>query len=128
MQSILSLAVEFMLVVITVSIIQFLVLVFRNPRRPQWLRGSFIESAAVICIVMGITVAVAILASGLIGAGLNVFVSLVVSALVPLAVAFGNWRLFQVGERLRHAEAGASPFASLSDTRQSADPTQPASR
>ena len=127
MQSILSLAVEFMLVAITVSIIQFLVLVFRNPRRPQWLRHSFVESAAVICIVMGITVAVAILASGLIGAGSNVFVSLVVSALVPLTVAFGNWRLFQVGERLRRAEAGASPFASLSDARQSADPVQPAS-
>jgi hypothetical protein len=128
MQSILSLTVEFALVAITVSAIQFLVLLFRNPRRPQWLRGSIIESAAVICIVMGITVAVAILASGLIGAGLNVFVSLVVSAIVPLAVAFGNWRLFQVGERLRHAETGASPFAPLSDKRQSADPAQPASR
>jgi hypothetical protein len=128
MQTILSLAGEFVLVAITVSVIQFLVLVFRNPRRPQWSRGSFIESTAVICIVMGITVAVAILASGLIGAGSNVFVSLVVSALVPLTVAFGNWRVFQVGERLRRAEAGASPFASLTDTRQSADPAQPASR
>jgi hypothetical protein len=127
MQTILSLAVEFALVAITVSVIQFLVLVFRNPRRPQWLWSSFIESAAVICIVMGITVAVAILASGLIGAGLNVFASLVVSALVPITVAFGNWRAFQVGERLRRAEAGASPFASLSDARQSADPVQPAS-
>jgi hypothetical protein len=76
---------------------------------------------------MGVTLSVAILASGLIGAGLNVFVSLVVSALVPITVAFGNWRAFQVGERLRRAEAGASPFASLSDARQSADPVQPAS-
>jgi len=127
MQSILSLAVEFILVAITVSVIQFLVLVFRNPRRSQWLRHSFIESSAVICIVMGVTLSVAILASGLIGAGLNVFVSLVVSALVPITVAFGNWRVFQVGERLRCAEAGESPFASLSDTRQSADPVLPAS-
>jgi hypothetical protein len=127
MEIILSLAFEIALVVIAVGIVQFLVLVFRNTHRPQWLRSSFVESTAVIAIVMGITLSVAILATGLMGSGLNVFVALVVAMGVPLVVALTIWRIFRIGERLRRADAGGSPFAPLSDAPQGTDPTQPAS-
>jgi hypothetical protein len=127
MEMLLSLAAEFALVIIAVSAVQFLVLVFRNSRRPAWLRHSFIESTAVITIVMGITLTVAILASGLIASGINVMVSLAIATVLPIAVAIANWRIFRVGERLRRADAGASPFASLSAAPQSGDPTQAAS-
>jgi hypothetical protein len=115
MQTLFSLILEIALVAITVSIIQLLVLVFRNAHRPQWLRHGFAESVAVIGIVMGITLSVATLVAGLVGAGVNVFVTLVVAAMVPLAVAFVNDRLFRVRDRLRRAETGASPFAPLAD-------------
>jgi drug/metabolite transporter (DMT)-like permease len=127
MQTILSLAVEFVLVAIAVSNIQLLVLVFRNPLRPEWLRHSFVESTAVICIVMGITLSIAILASGLIASGMNVFVSLVLSTTWPFVVAIANWRVFRIGERLRRADMGASPFGSSSSMTPVADPARRAS-
>lgn len=124
MQTILSLVVELAFVAIVVSLIQLLVLVFRSARRPRYLRSGFAESAAVIGIVMGITLSVAMLVAGLIAAGANVFVSLVIAAIVPLAVAFVNERLFHIRDRLQRAEAGDSPFTS----RQAAPPANPSQR
>lgn len=122
MQTTLSLVFELVFVAATVSIIQLLVLAFRNPHRPQWLRGGFAESVAVLGIVMGLTLSTAMLIAGLVGSGANVFVSLVIAALVPFAVAFVNARLFHLRERLRRAEAGASPFTPFS-----ANPSRPSS-
>lgn len=122
MQTIVSLVFELFFVAATVSIIQLLVLAFRNPHRTQWLRRGFTESVAVLGIVMGLTLSVAMLIAGLVGSGANVFISLVIAALVPFAVAFVNERVFHLRERLRRAEAGASPFAPLF-----ANPSRPSS-
>src|SRR5690606_2348484 len=83
MQSILSLTLEFVFVVALVSAIQLLVLIFRNPHRPQWLRQSLVESVAVIGIVSGLTLSMASLVAGLVGTGANVFVSLILTVAAP---------------------------------------------
>jgi predicted Na+-dependent transporter len=113
MQSILSLTLEFVFVAAVVSIIQLLVLVFRNPHRPQWLRQSLAESVAVIGIVMGLTLSMASLVAGLVGAGGSVFVSLILTFAVPFAVALVNERLFHLRERLRRADSGGRPLRRL---------------
>jgi len=124
MQTIFSLIVELVFVAAVVGVIQVLVLMFRNPHRPSWLRQSLTESVAVIGIVMGLTLSMASLVAGLVGVGGNVFVSLILTAAVPFAVALVNERLFRLRERLRRAETGKSPFAPLADQAHPVDPAQ----
>lgn len=127
MQTIVSLIVELAFVAIVVSTIQLLVLIFRNPHRPQWLRHGGIEAVAVLIIVAGITLSVATLVTGPVGAGVNVFASLIIAAITPIAVAIVNQRIFHVRERLRRSDVGASPFAPLADGEPDPDPTPQAS-
>jgi hypothetical protein len=127
MQTIVSLIVELAFVAIVVSAIQLLVLVFRNPHRPQWLRYGGTEAIAVLIIVAGVTLSIATLVSGLVGAGVNVFASLIIAAVTPIAVAIANQRIFQVRKRLRRTDAGESPFAPLDEERSLAAPSNRAS-
>lgn len=127
MQTIVSLIVELAFVAIVVCAIQFIVLVFRNPHRPQSLRYGGTEAVAVLFIVAAVTLSIATLVSGLVGAGVNVFASLIIAAIVPIAVAIANQRLFKIGERLRRSDAGVSPFAPLDGGRPGSDPTPQAS-
>jgi drug/metabolite transporter (DMT)-like permease len=76
---------------------------------------------------MGITLSIAILTSGLIASGTNVFVSLVLSAAWPFVVAIASWQVFRIGERLRRADMGASPFGASSSTPPVVDPARRAS-
>src|SRR5690606_12681976 len=119
--------VELAFVAIVVSAIQLLVLIFRNPYRPHWLRYGGTEAVAVLLIVAGITLSVATLVTGLVGAIGNVFASLIIAAFIPIAVAMVNQRVFRIGERLRLSDAGASPFGPLADGDVHSDPTSPAS-
>lgn len=127
MQTIISLIAELVFVAIVVSAVQLLVLIFRNPQRPRWLRYGGTEAIAVLFIVAGFTLSIATLVSGLVGAGVNVFVSLILAAAVPIAVAIVNQRVFRIGERLRRSDAGASPFGPLADGEPQPVPTSRAS-
>jgi hypothetical protein len=127
MQTIVSLIVELAFVAIVVSAIQLLVLIFRNPHRPQWLRYGGTEAVAVLLIVAGVTLSIATLITGLVGAIGNVFASLIIAAIIPIAVAMVNQRIFRIGERLRRSDAGVSPFGPLADGHVHPDPASPAS-
>lgn len=117
-----AVAIEFVAVAAVVSAIELIVLLFRNPLRPRWLRTSLAESVAVLAIVMGLTFVLATFISGMIGAGLNVFVALVAGVCIPVLVAVVNERLFGIRERLRRADAGQSPFGVKLGVAPGADP------
>jgi hypothetical protein len=120
MEFVFSLLAEIVAVVIVVSGIQFTVLAFRNPHRPQWMRSGLSEALIVLAIVTGISFSVAMLISGLENAGVHVIPAVIAGVLFPLAVVLANEKIFGIRKRLRWAADGQSPFRSQAAARQPA--------
>jgi hypothetical protein len=93
-----------------VSFTQFIVLVFRNPLRPQWLRINALYSPVIIAVIATGVLVFAGLVAALAGAGLHVLAALAAALVLMIAVTVANARIFGIRERLERADAGASPF------------------
>lgn len=105
-----SLIGELVALAAVVSGIQFAVLAFRNPLRAAWLRTSLAESVTVVTIVGALTLTVALVISGLVALGTNIFVAIAGGLLLPIAIGYANDRLFSLRARLKLCDAGRSPF------------------
>lgn len=100
-------------VVAVVAGLLSMMLVLRNPLSPRWLRS---ELAA-----QGLSIAFVALFSFAVGRALTDMITmnvpLLFASLVTLGVLFVSgtlfWSAFRIGERLRRADAGHSPFERL---------------
>lgn len=113
MDLIATLLMEILALIGTVLFIGLLVLVFRNPHRPQWLRTDFVQTNVAVVLVGVSCLSVAYLIKGLVGVGIDVFTSIGISLALPVAVGIAAARLTDFRERLRRADAGESPFYGL---------------
>lgn len=110
MELALALAVGIVSVVTFIAVAALLVVVFRNPFGPAWLKRdapaitvSVLMSAAVAG-VTGLTI------SSFVGAGLNLISAAIVTIALFVLSGLAVGRLFHVRERLRRADADQSPF------------------
>lgn len=110
MKAIFAVVAETAALVTVVGVIQFLVLFFRSPHRPRWLRTELMEIVTANSFVLALTFGIAAELSGLVAGGANAFLAIALTAAIVLGSAFAIWRIFGVGERLRRADAGESPF------------------
>jgi hypothetical protein len=91
-------------------LILFTLLAFRNPHRPGWLRTDFTESVAVSGLLTVTAFIWTFHISGLLDAGVSIFVAPVITPIIVLIFGFVVWRLFGIGERLARTRKGQSPF------------------
>lgn len=110
MDTIITLVAETFLIVVTVSIAQLLMLVFRNPHRPAILHHE--APAIMISIILVVSFGVAVLAEvhGLTQANFDPLLSLILAFALIIGTGWVNWRVFGLTERLQRADAGESPF------------------
>jgi hypothetical protein len=88
-------------------------LVLRNPHNPAGMKSEFMAQAASLAPVAMIAGAIAWAMTSMTDAGLHI----VNAALITMAVIAASgcllWFAFGIGERLRRAEAGRSPFEAI---------------
>ena len=106
-------SVELAGLVAAIGAIMFAILSMRNPFAPRWMRTDVAAEAASLALVGVISLAVAFALKGLIAAGLNFFGAAgVIFGIIVVATVL-LWTIFRVGERLKRADHGRSPFEEL---------------
>ncbi|HUE47445.1 MAG TPA: hypothetical protein VMO81_14450 [Aestuariivirgaceae bacterium] len=110
MSSIIQILPEVAVVVALVGVILFTGLAFRNPLRAPWLKRDSASTGAALAISSAVCFGAGYLIAGSIAAGLGVAMAIGLTVAVFLGSGFVIWRVFEIGERLRRADAGQSPF------------------
>ena len=90
----------------------FVILVFRDPTRPTWLRWNWVAVAASIAIAAAFTVALGTMIAASVSAGFGVGSAILLTVAIAGAAGYAMVRGFNLGERLRRCDAGQSPFSS----------------
>jgi hypothetical protein len=85
--------------------------VLRNPLGPNWLRSEFIAQAAALVLTAGACLGIPNAVMGLTDANMHYGVAVILTSAVFAASSYILWRAFNIGERLKRAESGRSPFA-----------------
>ena len=101
---------EMAVVVAIVAAILFTGVAYRNPSRPRWMYRDSASTAASLAISAAVCFGAGYMIAGGIAAGLGVATAIGLTIAVFLGAGIVIWRLFDVGERLRRADAGQSPF------------------
>ena len=101
---------EMAVVVAIVAAILFAGVAYRNPFRPRWMDRDWASTAAALAISSAVCFGAGYMIAGSISAGLGVPTAVGLTVALFLAAGYVIWRLFDVGERLRRADAGQSPF------------------
>jgi hypothetical protein len=101
---------ETITLVAVVTAIVFCVLGFRNPFRPAWMKRAGIDNLAAMGIAAALAFVIGFEISGLAAAGLPAAYAMAFTIALVIGTAFAVIRLLGVGERLRRADAGESPF------------------
>lgn len=110
MSSIIQILPEVAVVVALVGTILFTGLAFRNPLRASWLHRDSASTAAALAISSAVCFGAGYMIAGSIAAGLGVATAIGLTIAAFLGSGYVMWRFFDVGERLRRADAGQSPF------------------
>lgn len=101
-------------------------LVLRNPLGPQILQTDFAAQTAGLVLTAAVLVAAVYAHQELVAAGLDAAAAAAAVVAVIAASVVLFWKAFRVGERLRRADEGRSPFERLRDTARSEQhPPQP---
>ena len=108
--SIIQILPEVAVVVALVAAILFTGLAFRNPLRAQWLHRDSAATGAALAISAAVCFGAGYMIAGSIAAGWSVATALILTITVFLGSGYVIWRVFKIGERLRRADAGQSPF------------------
>lgn len=111
MNTLIQILPETVLLAAIAGAIQLVTLAFRNPFRPDWLRRDWVGSAAAIAIAAAISLGLGVMVTGVLAAGFGAGAAVAFTLAIGFAAAYAIWRGFGVGERLRRADAGQSPFA-----------------
>lgn len=110
MRNVIQILPEVAVVVAIVGAILFTGLVFRNPFRPSWLRRDVTSIAAALAISGAVCFGAGYMIAGTIAAGFDVVTALVLTLAVFIGSGLAIARGFDIGGRLRLADAGLSPF------------------
>lgn len=110
MSSIIQILPEVAVVVALVGAILFTGLAFRNPLRSRWLHRDSAATGAALAISGAVCFGAGYMIAGTIAAGLGVAMAIGLTVAVFLGSGFATWRVFEIGQRLRSADAGLSPF------------------
>jgi hypothetical protein len=97
-------------VIASVLFVQFVILLMRDPHHPAWLNGETAQWIVAVAVVTIGCFSIGLLVAGMVAAGVELYVTLAVSAALPIAVAFVSARVFGFRERLERADAGHSAF------------------
>jgi len=103
---------EIAVLVGVIGAILFVVLVFRDPSRPQWLRWNWVAIAASIAVAAVFTVALGVMIAASVSAGFGVGSAILLTVAIAGAAGYAMVRGFNIGARLRRCDAGQSPFSS----------------
>lgn len=104
---------EMAAVVAIVAAILFTGVAYRNPFRPRWMYRDSASTAASLAISSAVCFGAGYMISGSISAGLGVATAIGLTVALFLGAGYVIWRLFDIGERLRRADAGQSPFYAI---------------
>lgn len=110
MSSILQILSEVAVVAALVGAILFTGLAFRNPSRARWLHRDSAATGAALAISASVCFGAGYMIAGSIAAGWSVATAIGLTIAAFLGSGFAIWRVFEIGERLRRADAGLSPF------------------
>ena len=103
---------EIAVVIAIVAAILFIGVAYRKPFRPKWLYRDSASTAAALAISAAVCFGAGYMIAGSIAAGLGVATAIGLTVALFLGSGYVMWRVFEVGERLRRADAGQSPFYS----------------
>jgi hypothetical protein len=101
---------EVAVVVAIVGAILFTGLVFRNPFRSKWLQRESMSVAAALGIAAAVCFGAGTMIAGAVAAGFGVAAAIVLTIAAFGGAGYAIVRGFHIGERLRRADAGQSPF------------------
>ncbi|MGJ3259540.1 MAG: hypothetical protein ACFE0S_08045 [Rhodospirillales bacterium] len=101
----------------SVALYILVVLVMRNPRMPAWVHGEAAAQAVALVMTIGLVVGFAAAAQMLILSGIHVAVAVAATTAAIIGAAFAICHFFHIGERLRNADRGQSPFRPVEDRR-----------
>lgn len=110
MSEITTLIAATVLLVALVGAIQFIVLAFRDPFRPAWLKRGGVENVTAVTVTTSISFAVGFEIVALLGAGVTAFAAIAIAPLIAIVSAVVLWKAFHCGERLERTDAGLSPW------------------
>ena len=110
-----ELLLEFVVLICSILLVGFLVLLFRNPHRSQWLHAEIAQTAAALVFVIASVLGFATFVNGLLNAGLTVFTALSIAVLAEVIAVYVAARLFGFRKRLKNADAGNNPFHSIGE-------------
>ena len=88
-------------------------LVLRNPHNSGWMKSDFAAQMAGVVLVALIAGILAWAMAGMIDAGLSIASAALLTAATVGGFGWLLWTTFRVGERLKRADAGRSPFEAL---------------
>ena len=110
MNTLLPLADEFVGLIVVCGATLLTGLVMRNPHAPQLLRREFAAQAASLVLTAMLLFFVAYAYQGFIAVGLGPIIAALAVAGVLTVSTLVFWKVLRVGERLRRADSGRSPF------------------
>ena len=113
MTSLLQILPEVAAVVVIVCAILFVVLAFRDPFRPNWLRWNWMAVAASLLVAVAVSFGFGLMISGGVAAGFGAGTMILMTIAVAGGAGFVVARGVGIGERLRRSDAGQSPFYPL---------------
>ncbi|MEX0693117.1 MAG: hypothetical protein WD075_01605 [Rhodospirillales bacterium] len=101
---------------ITLAVAAFLlaVLALRNPHNPSWVFGEAFSQLTALLMTTGISAALAVAVESFYSVGMNVATALCVTAGIAVVTGAILYALFDIGERMRRADAGRSTFERVS--------------
>jgi len=111
MTSLLSSAVHLLGIVAFSAAMLLAMLVLRNPFIPRWLKNEAVAQGVAFVLTAALCVASGNAGNALIAANVHYAIATLLIAAVLVFSIYGFWKLFAVGERLRRADEGRSPFA-----------------
>ena len=97
-------------VIAIVGAILFTGLAFRNPLRPKWLQRDSMSVAAALGIAAAVCFGAGYMIAGAVAAGFGVATAIGMTVAAFGGAGYAIVRGFHIGERLRRADAGQSPF------------------
>jgi hypothetical protein len=97
-------------------------LILRNPLGPQILQTDFAAQSAGLVLTAAVLVLAIYAHQGFVAAGLDATAAAAAVVGVIAASVTLFWKAFRVGERLKRADEGRSPFGRLRDATQSGQP------
>ena len=110
MYNLIQLLPELILVAAVPVVLQLIVLAFRNPFRSRWLRRDWAAIAAALAIAALVSVMIGVAIAGGMAAGLGLGGAALLTAATGIGAGYAFRRAFDIGERLRRADQGQSPF------------------